>query len=86
MAARERALAGAGPTLIVAETYRFCGHSRSDKKIYRTEAEEQDWRRRDPVAITREKLLRLFQVPAGDLEELEERIEKQVQEAMDVGD
>ena len=32
----ERAKSGEGPTLIIAETYRWKGHSRSDKNLYRT--------------------------------------------------
>jgi len=47
--ARERALAGEGPTLIEAKTYRFAGHSRGDARRYRTRDEETDWRRLDPI-------------------------------------
>ena len=45
-----RARAGDGPTLIEAKTYRYYGHSKSDQREYRTEAEEAQWRARDPIS------------------------------------
>jgi len=48
--AATRARAGQGPTLIDAKTYRYKGHSKSDQNRYRTRAEIEDWRTRDPIA------------------------------------
>ena len=45
----DRAKAGEGPTLIIAETYRWKGHSRSDKNLYRTKEEIEEWRTKDPI-------------------------------------
>lgn len=45
-----RARAGEGPTLIEAVTYRWRGHSKSDKNLYRTKDEIAEWRDRDPIA------------------------------------
>ena len=45
-----RARAGDGPTLIEAVTYRINGHSTSDDPTrYRSDAEVESWRRRDPI-------------------------------------
>lgn len=44
-----RARAGEGPTLVEALTYRWKGHSKSDKNLYRTREEIETWRERDPV-------------------------------------
>ncbi len=52
-----RARAGEGPTLVECETFRFCGHSRSDRNKYRSEEEEEQWRARDPI-IRQERRLR----------------------------
>lgn len=44
-----RARAGEGPTLIEAMTYRWKGHSKSDKNLYRTREEISEWKERDPI-------------------------------------
>ena len=50
-ACAERARAGRGPSLMVANTYRYYGHSRSDPRAYRTREEEAYWRDRDPIKL-----------------------------------
>ena len=52
-AAVERARAGEGPTLIECMTYRWKGHSKSDKNLYRTREEIAEWRDKDPIAAVR---------------------------------
>ncbi|MEZ4518110.1 MAG: thiamine pyrophosphate-dependent dehydrogenase E1 component subunit alpha [Chloroflexota bacterium] len=47
--ARERAAHGEGPTLIEAMTYRWKGHSKSDREAYRTREEVKQWQERDPI-------------------------------------
>ena len=48
--ARERALAGQGPTFINAVTYRYNGHNVGEKGNYRSLEEISDWRsHRDPI-------------------------------------
>lgn len=47
--AAARARAGRGPTLIEAQTYRWRGHSKSDKQAYRTRDEVKEWQQRDPI-------------------------------------
>jgi len=44
-----RARAGEGPTLVENLTYRWKGHSKSDKNLYRTKEEIAEWRSRDPI-------------------------------------
>ena len=44
-----RARSGEGPTLVEAVTYRWKGHSKSDKNLYRTKEEISEWRDRDPI-------------------------------------
>ena len=53
----DRARSGGGPTLIEAKTYRFAGHSRADKALYRPEGELDQWMKRDPIKVTEEDLL-----------------------------
>ena len=44
-----RARAGEGPTLIEAVTYRWKGHSKSDRQAYRTRDEVKEWQQKDPI-------------------------------------
>ena len=53
----ERARAGEGPSLIENVTYRWRGHSKSDRQRYRTREEVKEWQTRDPIARLRAKLL-----------------------------
>ena len=56
-AAVERARAGEGPTLIECKTYRYRGHSKSDRNRYRTKEEIEDWMsNRDPIALFESEL------------------------------
>jgi acetoin:2,6-dichlorophenolindophenol oxidoreductase subunit alpha len=55
----ERARGGNGPTLIEAQTYRHYGHSKSDPAKYRPPDEVERWLARDPLDLTRARLLEL---------------------------
>jgi len=58
MAIRARAhVAEHGPVLMVAETYRQKGHSKSDANRYRTKEEMNEWLTRDPLPRFRAVLL-----------------------------
>ena len=74
----ERARAGAGPSLVEAETYRHGGHSRADPGKYRPEQEVQEWLARDPIPRYRQ---RLFEV--GAAEGVLEAIERTAMDAVD---
>jgi len=55
--AAARARAGHGPTLIEALTYRWRGHSRSDRQLYRTRDEIKEWQEKDPIPRFEARLL-----------------------------
>jgi pyruvate dehydrogenase E1 component alpha subunit len=56
VAARQRALAGDGPTLIECKTYRHRGHSTFDKNSYRPQEEIDAWVKRDPILSFEQKM------------------------------
>lgn len=45
----KRARSGGGPTLIEMNTYRWKGHSKSDRGKYRTQEEVEKWKKKDPI-------------------------------------
>ena len=51
------ALSIPGPAFIYCDTYRFCGHSKSDMCVYRTKKELSDAKSRDPIKFWRKVLL-----------------------------
>lgn len=40
---------GNGPALVVCDTYRWRGHSKSDRNRYRTQEEIDEWKEKDPI-------------------------------------
>ena len=42
---------GAGPYLLEAITYRFRAHSMYDAELYRSKAEVEEWKKRDPIDL-----------------------------------
>jgi len=46
-----------GPALIVADTYRFLGHSKSDANKYRTKDEIARWKKKDPIKRFRDRVI-----------------------------
>ncbi|MBC2837595.1 thiamine pyrophosphate-dependent dehydrogenase E1 component subunit alpha [Paragemmobacter straminiformis] len=52
-----RARAGEGPSLVENLTYRWRGHSKSDRNRYRTKDEIEDWMSRDPIQRFRAELV-----------------------------
>jgi len=52
-----RIRAGGGPVFVEAATYRWHGHYEGDPEKYRSADELSDWQRRDPLVITRARLL-----------------------------
>jgi len=52
----KRARAGGGPSYVVANTFRFRGHSVSDPLKYRTKEQQEQAKLRDPIAIYAKRL------------------------------
>jgi pyruvate dehydrogenase E1 component alpha subunit len=71
-----------GPALIVCETYRFTGHSKSDANRYRTKEEIAEWKTRDPIPRMRARLLENGLFSEAELVELENRARQDIEEAV----
>ncbi|WP_052344050.1 thiamine pyrophosphate-dependent dehydrogenase E1 component subunit alpha [Kallotenue papyrolyticum] len=80
--AAQRARAGHGPTLIEAKTYRWRGHSKSDRNLYRTQEEIEQWKARDPIARFRRLLIDEGILDAGRAAELTQAVKAEIAEAV----
>lgn len=79
----ERARSGGGPTLIEAQTYRWKGHSKSDKQRYRTKEEVKAWQERDPIARLAQKMLEASLLTENDLQQLQARVDEEIAAAIE---
>ena len=84
-AAVDRARRGEGPTFIEINTYRFRGHSMSDPAKYRSRAELEERKRRDPVEVARAKLLEAG-VKEAQIDEVDGEIDDLIDAAVKFAD
>jgi TPP-dependent pyruvate/acetoin dehydrogenase alpha subunit len=81
-----RARRGKGPTLLECVTYRYRGHSKSDRNLYRTPEEIDEWRtQRDPLTRFEGRAVEQGLLEEADVEkardEARDRIRTAVREA-----
>lgn len=76
-----RARAGE-PTLVEVRTYRFRGHSMSDPGHYRTKDEVAQWKKRDPVAVARRRLLEETNTTEAELEQIGTEVKEEIADAV----
>ncbi len=77
-----RARAGEGPGLIEALTYRWRGHSKSDRQRYRPREEVKAWQARDPIARLRGQLLESGLAAAPQLDAVAAQAQAAIEEAV----
>lgn len=81
-AAVARARAGDGPSLVENMTYRWRGHSKSDRNRYRTKEEISDWMARDPIKRMSDLLVAHGVMTEDDVAALEEETDQLIQDAI----
>ena len=74
--------AHARPFLLECSTYRLRGHFEPDDQAYVDPAELAAWRAKDPIARTKERLLRAGAIRAQDLARIEADIERRIDAAV----
>ena len=79
----EKARAGDGPSLVEAMTYRHSGHSRADPATYRPDGELDEWLKKDPIPLYRQRLLD-FGIKEDVVSGMEEDVIKAVDEATEI--
>lgn len=84
--AADRGRAGEGPTYLVANTYRFRGHSMSDPLKYRTREEMERAKQRDPILLYSSRLRHQGTLDDDKLANLESEVNAIVSEAVQFAD
>ncbi len=72
---------GDGPVLLEFKTYRYVGHSLSDKRMtYRTAEEEEEWLKYDPIDLYSKELVNNNVLTARQVSQLRGKIESLMEE------
>ena len=71
-----------GPMLLVCDTYRFLGHSKSDANVYRTKDEIAQWKAKGPLKQMRKYLLENKVFAESELKAIEDRAVQTIEEAV----
>ena len=82
----EHVRSGKGPFFLELTTYRWrehCGPNFDNDIGYRTEAEFQEWKSRDPIACYIEQLVKRGDIDSNELTALQARLDAQVLEAFE---
>jgi len=74
--------AGAGPVFLECKTYRFRAHSMYDPELYRSKAEVEEWKKRDPITNLASLLQQQGTISDSDLEQIEREIAKEIDDAV----
>lgn len=80
--AADRAKAGDGPTLLDIQTYRFKGHSMSDPQKYRTKEEVEDYKSKDPIQVTLNKIKTKKWLTEEEIKDIQKEVAKIVDDAV----
>ena len=79
--ARKYILENNRPFFIEVDTYRLCGHSKSDRLVYRTREEEEMWRKKDPICRFSSSLIEKGVICEDDYHRMEKEIDEEIEDA-----
>ena len=77
-----RARKGEGPTLVECKTYRWYGHYEGDTITYRTEDELEGWKKKDPIARFRKKLVEEDVLTEEGADKVDQEINDEIEAAV----
>ena len=80
--ARERAVAGRGPTLIECKTYRCRGHGEIDHQHYQPKEEIAAWKEKCPIPRLSVEMLSEGLITEEELQQMQTEVDEMVEEAV----
>lgn len=78
----ERARQGNGPSLLELVTYRYKGHSKSDRQVYRPKEEVKAWQEKDPIPRYQQWLIEQGYLTEADGQAIRAQAESAVEQAV----
>jgi len=78
----DRIRSGTGPYFLECKTYRFRAHSMYDPELYRSKAEVEEWKKRDPISNLAALLKQQGGINDADLAEIERDVAKELDDAV----
>lgn len=79
----ERARSGQGPSLVENVSYRWRGHSKSDRNLYRTQDEIEAWMKRCPIKRFKQLLLASQVMSEEEIERIDRAAKQTIDQAAD---
>ena len=70
-----------GPMLLVCDTYRYLGHSKSDANVYRTKEEIEEWKQKDAIKKLEKHLLDQGVMTQSEIDEIEKAAKQTIEDA-----
>jgi len=77
---------GKGPYFLEIKTYRYKGHSVSDPQKYRTKEEVEEYKKQDPVNVTKNTILKNKIATEKAIESINKKVNDEINEALKFAD
>lgn len=72
---------GNGPALVVCDTYRWRGHSKSDRNRYRSQEEIDAWKEKDPIERFKNHMIEKKTLTIDDIEKIKAQADADIENA-----
>ena len=79
----EKMRKGGAPVLLECVTYRYMGHARFEKPIYRTKEELEEWKKRDAIEKLHRELVEQNPKVEKQVAEIEREVESSIEKAVE---
>lgn len=81
--ASDHARSNQGPIFVEMETYRYFGHSKSDRNLYRTKEEIEAWEAKDPIKRFEALLVDAKVIPQKEIKAIKDEMDQIIQSAVE---